>query len=543
MPRIELECASDGEMAVHLGPLCVPRCGDGLMMPTDHLDAKLQEAAEECDDGNEAAGDGCSPDCRVEAGFVCIGGDTKRADQCREAGIYIDSSLTMSISGSRLPTKGEVKRATRIALSAALGCKERDVEILDIITSNLEDEEEVEDGEMTLEDLALSMGMETTSTTTTMTLALAMANLSAPVQAGDTALEVGSMEGFAVGDVVRIGEASGEHEYHIISSVGSIMLQTALISSYPAGTTVAKAATSVPTPAPPKSKFHSEQTSVEVMFRVKISEPAKLSIDQVSATLNDPDVLVAKLWVAFTDLTTLRDLYIRVVSVGDPVTVGELSLGRPPPPFSLSTFMAEATLILGPLSLYFFTIGVVVPYMYWVVKIRSRDYRLTGRLNDVSPEFKESWNQNVLACMGADSRRTCCSLILCLPARVADTWDSMGQLPYWVGVRKALCCCCCYLFGCFPCGAMMVARYRSEMRDFFGFGDGIQGNVELSDICCYTCCPCCCIVQEASHVDGAMKWLPPPIENPFTDVEGGDGGQGSAEFSKVPLGTPALAFT
>ena len=41
----------------------VPTCGNGTM-----------EAAEECDDGNATAGDGCSNVCQVEPGFTCTGG-------------------------------------------------------------------------------------------------------------------------------------------------------------------------------------------------------------------------------------------------------------------------------------------------------------------------------------------------------------------------------------------------------------------------------------------------------------------------------------
>lgn len=38
------------------------RCGDGVM-----------QGIESCDDGNRVAGDGCSPSCSVEPGFLCTG--------------------------------------------------------------------------------------------------------------------------------------------------------------------------------------------------------------------------------------------------------------------------------------------------------------------------------------------------------------------------------------------------------------------------------------------------------------------------------------
>jgi cysteine-rich repeat protein len=39
-----------------------PECGDGVVA-----------SPEECDDGNDTAGDGCSATCQVESGFTCEG--------------------------------------------------------------------------------------------------------------------------------------------------------------------------------------------------------------------------------------------------------------------------------------------------------------------------------------------------------------------------------------------------------------------------------------------------------------------------------------
>eukprot|EP00434_Breviolum_minutum_P015683 symbB.v1.2.013816.t1/scaffold984.1/size146690/7 len=40
---------------------CEPVCGDGLLV-----------VGEACDDGNQNSGDGCSQSCKVESGFVCL---------------------------------------------------------------------------------------------------------------------------------------------------------------------------------------------------------------------------------------------------------------------------------------------------------------------------------------------------------------------------------------------------------------------------------------------------------------------------------------
>jgi fibro-slime domain-containing protein len=48
------------------GGECTTACGDGLLLPIDKLNGQ------ECDDGNTVDGDGCSSKCKVEAGFKCM---------------------------------------------------------------------------------------------------------------------------------------------------------------------------------------------------------------------------------------------------------------------------------------------------------------------------------------------------------------------------------------------------------------------------------------------------------------------------------------
>ena len=52
---------------------CVEICGDGLNL-----------GEYQCDDGNIKSGDGCSSECRVEEGYICIGGNIVSPDICKD---------------------------------------------------------------------------------------------------------------------------------------------------------------------------------------------------------------------------------------------------------------------------------------------------------------------------------------------------------------------------------------------------------------------------------------------------------------------------
>jgi fibro-slime domain-containing protein len=60
--RIEPACSSTTGT-------CTSKCGDGIVMPAQPDGPVMPGGA--CDDGNIAAGDGCSADCKVEDGFQC----------------------------------------------------------------------------------------------------------------------------------------------------------------------------------------------------------------------------------------------------------------------------------------------------------------------------------------------------------------------------------------------------------------------------------------------------------------------------------------
>merc|ERR1719375_2650591 len=102
---------------------------------------------------------------------------------------------------------------------------------------------------------------------------------------------------------------------------------------------------------------------------------------------------------------------------------------------------------------------MIAPGLVWVLRIRPRRYNLKGRFDDIAPEYRGSWAFNICACV--QHKMLTCSLLCCVPARLAETWDALGFLPYWVGVRRATLCCFLYLIpGCQLCGAAFAGQMR-----------------------------------------------------------------------------------
>merc|ERR1719174_1668854 len=97
------------------------------------------------------------------------------------------------------------------------------------------------------------------------------------------------------------------------------------------------------------------------------------------------------------------------------------------------------------------------------------------------------------------------------PARMANAWHSVGLADYSAGLMRAFAFFLGYAVGCGGCVAILPAIYRSETRDFFGFGDSVKGNVELSDYFCWCCCPVLSSMQEIRHIGEALEALPPPL--------------------------------
>ena len=76
------ECGGDGSPFDLESGECVDRCGDGRRFTVEDVDTLY--SYNECDDGNNLDGDGCSALCTIEDDFACEGGSPVRPDICRE---------------------------------------------------------------------------------------------------------------------------------------------------------------------------------------------------------------------------------------------------------------------------------------------------------------------------------------------------------------------------------------------------------------------------------------------------------------------------
>ena len=82
--QCQVECGYDCKGGGSTGAdLCTTSCGDGLWVASD----------EECDDGNTADGDGCTVMCIVESGFMCSATSCQKST-CTE--VCGDGVLTVS---------------------------------------------------------------------------------------------------------------------------------------------------------------------------------------------------------------------------------------------------------------------------------------------------------------------------------------------------------------------------------------------------------------------------------------------------------------
>ncbi|CAJ1389392.1 unnamed protein product [Effrenium voratum] len=388
---VRWRCSAQGVFENLTGQRCVPVCGDGMLVPTDHL--PWDDPREQCDDGNNNAGDGCSG-CRVEAGFVCTGGGPTQPDRCTLAAAWAESTIILSLTGARQPTAEEVALSSTVALAETFHCPQRDVEIVEVIAPS----------------------MATTS---------------------------------------NVSDESTANQ----------------------------------------SQFHTSRQAMQVRFRIKISDSAVLSLDGIQEAMASQN-FVPQILVAYMQHTSLTDLYLSMVEVQQPTLEGQEAKMVF---LDVQDYVVLAGSICASLLGYACLIGLVMPTLYWCAFVARRPSRLQGYTQYIPEEHQTGWLFGT--CDWYKSKVTCCSLIVLLPARLAYTWDTVGIVPYWKGVRQAMMCCGLYLLGCWPCGAFIAGQNRSDLKDFLGFGDGVKSNIEMADICWYILCPICSVVQEAAHVD------------------------------------------
>lgn len=246
-----------------------------------------------------------------------------------------------------------------------------------------------------------------------------------------------------------------------------------------------------------ETSFYDSMQAMQVTFRIKISNSQVLSLNQIEAAMANYRRFAPKVVATYLEHSSLKDFHIMVVEVQPPILEGEEPKVEV---MDFNDYVALVATIGVSLSCYFCIIGVVGPAIFWCLFVNRRPHRLQGHLQYISPHDKSGWVVG-LCDWYKSSKATCCSLVCFLPARLAYTWDTVGILPYWRGVRQALMCCGLYLVGCWPCGAFIAGQRRSDLKEFLGFGDGVKSNIEIEDVCYYILCPLCSVVQEAAHVD------------------------------------------
>ncbi len=89
---------------------CKPICGDGITL---WMDTIPEEFREECDDGNLISGDGCSADCKIEPGFECTKFSTEYTDTVELPITYYDfRRFTQSYNSSQGEYSGYITQDT-----------------------------------------------------------------------------------------------------------------------------------------------------------------------------------------------------------------------------------------------------------------------------------------------------------------------------------------------------------------------------------------------------------------------------------------------
>jgi cysteine-rich repeat protein len=88
MPDASGQCTCQDHYVESPSGVCLEVCGDGMLFNTSN---------QACDDGNTAAGDGCSPSCSVETDYRCENGSSSSPSAC----YYTGPPLTFALASIR----------------------------------------------------------------------------------------------------------------------------------------------------------------------------------------------------------------------------------------------------------------------------------------------------------------------------------------------------------------------------------------------------------------------------------------------------------
>jgi len=388
----DLICHSNGNFTET--PTCIPICGDGLIVSTDHLD--IYNRLDECDDGNFADRDGCSTGCTIEDGFICNRDEENPTlpDMCEVAPAFAYLELTSQVTGRKIESK-EAKEALHWSLAGAFTIPRRDI---DMRTTNMR---------------------------------------------------------------LKIRRKDNETEpIHIQSIVSG--------------------------------------------FDVKIAQPEKFSLKEVEDGIKYNELKFRETVFIFLMNTTINDTAIEVQLVTPPKFMGDVEKGYVRD-FDWSSYVVENIYVVFFLLLYILMVFVLTPFIYYNRILLRRRRTIPGNYYRVQEDYKEGWTRPLRKCL---SIREWFVFIFCCPARVAYTWDSTGLHSYGDGIWIIFKCWLTSFFGCCLIGIFTMSQRRSNMADFFGFGDQKEGNVEYFDYLAWCLVPCA-VFQEGDQVDGAIATMAP----------------------------------
>lgn len=160
---------------------------------------------------------------------------------------------------------------------------------------------------------------------------------------------------------------------------------------------------------------------------------------------------------------------------------------------------------------------VVIAHFY----IKSKQYPEfdAALANPESQAALRTWSSGFCACY--EDCQTCWCAFCCPAIRWAETLSLVnGLLVFWVGFTIYLSLSFANLMTSITLLwlslVIICTAYRQELRAKFNFER--QGGCSIvTDCLLYTCCTCCAIVQEARHVESAIKYGHPCVKVPIKE--------------------------